>query len=255
MAIPDPPATPQGWEVAPPDFVGVGAQRSGTTWWWWVLISHPKVCFKRGLHTKEVHFFDELQDADELHPDDAACYHRWFPRLPGTVIGEWTPRYMFDARTPRHIATAAPDARIMILLRDPVDRYVSGYERTFVMARNAGRTLSEPEVAADQTERGLYFHQVRRVLDTFPRERILILQYERCQADYQNQLRRTYEFLGLDPAVADPPNAEPREPRSRTLSGEDRERLAHVYAPDVKKLAEIVPEIDPDLWPSVRELV
>src|SRR6185369_4053289 len=129
MAIPDPPASPPGWEVAPPDFVGVGAQRSGTTWWWWVLISHPLVGFKRGLHTKEVHFFDALQDVEELEAEDIDRYHRWFPRLPGTAIGEWTPRYMVDARTPHHIATAAPDTRIMILLRDPVDRYVSGYER------------------------------------------------------------------------------------------------------------------------------
>jgi len=86
MAIPDPPASPPGWEVAPPDFVGVGAQRSGTTWWWWVLISHPLVGFKRGLHTKEVHFFDALQDVPELEAEDIDRYHRWFPRLPGTVI-------------------------------------------------------------------------------------------------------------------------------------------------------------------------
>ena len=255
MAIPDPPAAPPGWEVGPPDFVGVGAQRSGTTWWWWVLISHPQVGFKRGLHTKEVHFFDQLQDVDELEPGEVERYHRWFPRPPGTVIGEWTPRYMHDVHTPRHIARAAPSARIMILLRDPVDRYVSGYERTFVMARNTGKTLSEADVAADQAERGLYFEQVRRVLDTFPRERILILQYERCRADFGAQLRRTYEFLGLDSDVDEPPNAEPREPRPRALAPEDRERLAHAYAPDVRKLAELAPEIDPDLWPSVRELV
>jgi Sulfotransferase domain len=255
MAIPDPPASPPGWEVAPPDFVGVGALRSGTTWWWWVLISHPGVCFKRGLHTKEVHFFDALQDLDDLDAEDVDRYHRWFPRLPGTMIGEWTPRYMIDARTPHHIATAAPDARIMILLRDPVDRFASGYERAFVMARNAGKTVDEAEVAADQTARGFYSEQVQRVLDEFPRERILILQYERCRADYTAELRRTYEFLGLDPEVVEPPNAEPREPRDRPLAPDERERLAHAYAPDVKKLGEIAPEIDPDLWPSVRELV
>jgi hypothetical protein len=255
MAIPDPPASPPGWEVAPPDFVGVGAQRSGTTWWWWVLISHPGVCFKRGLHTKAVHFFDALQDVEELETDEIDHYHRWFPRLPGTVIGEWTPRYMVDARTPHHIATAAPDARIMILLRDPVDRYISGYERTFVMARNAGKTLDEADVTADETAVGFYSTQVQRVLDMFPRERILILQYERCRADYPVELRRTYEFLELDPDVAGPPNAEPREPSARPLAPEERERLAHAYAPDVKKLAEIAPEIEPELWPSVRELV
>ena len=255
MAIPDPPAAPPGWEVAPPDFVGVGAQRSGTTWWWWVLIQHPRVCFKRGLHTKETHFFDALQDVEELDEYDAERYHRWFPRLPGTVIGEWTPRYMFDLATPRHIARVAPEARIMVLLRDPVDRYVSGLERTFVMARNSGVTLAEADVAADQAARGLYFEQVRRVLDAFPREQVLILQYEQCRAQFEAEVGRTYAFLDLETDAVEPRNAEPKEPRPRPLSAEERERLAHLYAPDVKKLVEIAPEIDPELWPGVRELV
>src|SRR2546428_10373980 len=192
MAIPDPPAAPPGWEVAAPDFVGVGAQRSGTTWWWWVLIQHPRVCFKRGLHTKEVHFFDALQDVEELDECDAERYHGWFPRVAGTVIGEWTPRYMFDLATPRHIARVAPDARIMILLRDPVDRYVSGFERTFVMARNSGVTLAEADVAADQAARGLYFPQVRRGLHAFPREQVPRLQYEHCRAQFEAEVGRTY---------------------------------------------------------------
>jgi hypothetical protein len=254
MAIPDPPAAPPGWEVAPPHFVGVGAQRSGTTWWWGAVIEHPRVCFRRGLHTKEVHFFDDLQDVEELDDYDAESYHRWFPHLPGAVIGEWTPRYMLDRSTARHIARVAPDARIMVILRDPVDRYVSGVDRTFVMARNMGVTPSPEEVAADQQARGLYFEQVRRVFDAFPREQVLILQYERCRADFEAELHRTYAFLGLEAAGVEPRDVDPREPRPRELPAEERERLAHVYAPDVRKLVEIAPEIDPEMWPSVRAL-
>jgi Sulfotransferase domain len=255
MPIPDPPATPPGWEVGPPDFVGVGAMRAGTTWWWRVITGHPQVGFQRGLHTKEVHFFDELQEVDELSSASTARYHRWFPRPPGTLIGEWTPRYMFDASTPRHIARAAPGARILILLRDPVDRYASGFARMLVMARKRGEALSEPELAADQTARGLYYVQVSRVLDLFPREQVLILQYERCRAHYETELRRTYDFLGLGLDAEIPPNTGPGEPRERSLSQPERERLAQVYAVDVRKLLEIVPEIDVALWPSLRDIV
>jgi sulfotransferase family protein len=255
MSIPDPPDTPPGCEVGAPDFVGVGAQRAGTTWWWRILIGHPQVGFQRGLHTKEVHFFDELQEVDELDDDAVARYHRWFPRPPGTKLGEWTPRYMFDAATPRHIARAAPDARILILLRDPVDRYASGFARMLVMARKRRENLSEPDLAQDQTERGLYGHQVRRVLDTFPREQVLILQYEMCRVRYEPELRRTYDFLGLDQEVAIPPNTEPEEPREHPLPDADRDRLRRVYAPDVAKLVELVPEIDVGLWPHFREIV
>jgi hypothetical protein len=255
MPIPDPPATPPGWEVGPPDFVGVGSQRAGTTWWWRAITGHPRVGFQRGLHTKEVHFFDELQEVDELNGASTARYHRWFPRPPGTMIGEWTPRYMFDASTPRHIARAAPDARILILLRDPVDRYASGFARMLVMARNRGETLSEPELAADQTVRGLYYEQMRRVLDVFPREQVLILQYERCRAQYETELRRTYDFLGLGLDAGLPRNTQPGEPRERPLPEVERERLTEIYVVDVRKLLEIVPEIDVALWPNLRDLV
>ena len=123
------------------------------------------------------------------------------------------------------------------------------------MARNTGITLAEADVAADQAARGLYFAQVRRVLDAFPREQVLILQYERCRAQFEAELRRTYAFLDLETDVVEPQNAEPKEPRPRPLPAEERDRLAGVYAPDVKKLVEVAPEIDPELWPSVRELV
>ena len=82
---------------------------------------------------KEQHFFDRFC-ARELTDADVAEYHDRFPRKPGQIAGEWTPRYMHDFWTPRLIARAAPEAKLLIMFRDPIERFRSG-----VPHRSAGR--------------------------------------------------------------------------------------------------------------------
>ena len=55
-------------------------------------------------------------------------YHRNFPRPAGGVTGEWTPRYMYDHWSLRLLRRAAPEARILVILRDPIERYRSALE-------------------------------------------------------------------------------------------------------------------------------
>lgn len=253
---PEPEPCPPGWVTGPPGFVGVGAQRCGTTWWHRQITRHPGVPFKQGLHHKEVHFFD-ARDGESLGPQDAERYARYFARpAEGGVTGEWTPRYMYDGWPLAQIAQVAPEVRILVMLRDPVDRYASGYARENRLARERGEEGILPAMVEGQRERGFYAGQVERVLEAFPRERVLILQYERCRAEYEEQLERTYGFLGLDPAFRPEGwrNA-PAEPRERDTPAAERERLAQDYAPDVARLAQIAPEVDPALWPSVRGLL
>ena len=254
---PDPEPCPPGWRTGPPDFVGVGVQRCGTTWWHSQLVVHPEVTFKWGLHYKEVHFFDSLRDVEQLSAEDIEHYTRYFARPPeGGVTGEWTPRYMHDGWPIRLLAQAAPHAKILILLRDPVDRYASAHARENRLARDRG----EPGISAAEEEaqvaRGLYAAQVERTLQTFGREQVLILQYERCRSEYERELERTYAFLAIDTSFRPPGRRHvPGAPRERDLSTAERERLARHYAPDVSHLVKVAPEVDPALWPSVRSLI
>jgi Sulfotransferase domain len=253
---PAPAPVPPGWVPGPPDFVGVGAQRCGTSWWFRQITMHPGVPFKGDLHHKEVHFFDSLAGRT-LGPPDAERYARYFARpAEGGLIGEWTPRYMHDGWPLAQLREVAPAARILVLLRDPVDRYASGYARENRLARERGEPGITPEMVAEQRLRGRYADQLQQVLETFGRERVLILQYERCRADYDGQLARTYGFLGLDPGFRpNAPRQAPRAPRERDMPPAEREQLGAWYAPDVARLVEVAPEIDPQLWPNVRDLV
>jgi hypothetical protein len=248
----DPPACPDGWHVGPPDFVGVGAQRCGTTWWHRVVCAHPGVCFEAGIHAKEVHFFDTLEELDGLSAADVERYHRHFPRPPGGLLaGEWTPRYMQDPWVAPQLAQAAPEARVLVLLRDPVDRFASGFARGRRLAAERGITGTDAELREHHLDLSMYADKLERLLDAFGREQVLVLQYESCRERFADELRRTFEFLGLDPDQGPSPQP-PREPRDRPMPEDERERLAGRFEPDVRKLAALLPELDIALWQSLN---
>jgi Sulfotransferase domain len=247
---PPEPACPDGWLLGPPGFVGVGAPRSGTSWWYRVVTAHPDVCFVRGLHAKEVNFFGPLADRPALAAEEVTRYHRYFPRPPGEqVVGEWTPDYMYSPVLPQQLAQAAPDVRVLVLLRDPVDRFASGFMRGRRLAAERGIEGADDEIAARNVKRGMYHEPIARLLGGVGRDRVLVLQYERCREQYGAELRRTHEFLGLDPDRA--PSPPVREPRDRPLEAAERARLGELFAPDVRRLADLLPELDVALWPSV----
>lgn len=245
--LPQPPVAPEGWRPAAPDYVGVGTARSGTTWWDGLLRAHPRVSHPPGT-PKEVHFFDELW-ARGLDDADSERYHAFFARPEGQLSGEWTPGYMLDVWTPRLLRQAAPDARLLVLLRDPVERFRSG--RT--LAENRLTVGATARAAANAAfNRGVYADQLLRLWRAFPREQVLVLQYERCLADPLSQLQRTYAFVGLETEIPAGLDVAARVNASRgpkvSLSPWQAEQLARRYAPENERLAELVPELDLSLW-------
>jgi hypothetical protein len=243
-------AVPAGWEVRPPDFVGVGTARSGTTWWDELIHAHPAVHRAPGV-PKEVHFFDRFWDGSWTDAE-IPRYHTSFARSAGGSAGEWTPGYMVDFWAPQLLRRAAPEARLLVLLRDPIERFRSG----LTLTENRLTLSWTPRAAANGGfQRGCYADQLERLWAVFPKAQVLVLQYERCVADPRGELRRTFEFLGLDPAPADElPATERRINATRVskaaLSEVQRAALARAFAPEVQRLAELVPELDLSLWGS-----
>jgi hypothetical protein len=259
-----PPEAPAGWMVGPPDFVGVGAMKSGTTWWWAMLAGHPEIsprpnpsaagaphsakeANRRLYRAKEIHFFDHYGRMAQIDPVE---YHRYFPRPAGCITGEWTPRYMYDFWTPPMLHAAAPGARLLVMLRDPLQRFVSGLAHH----QKFGSTLTGP-VMEHQFHRGFYWQQLRNLLNYFERDRILVLQYERCVREPAREAARTFEFLGLDPERWTAPadfTAHVGLTYAKPLV--DQATLRAVWQatePDVRRLLADFPEIDPTLWPSL----
>jgi hypothetical protein len=237
---------PRQWSVGPPDFVGMGVQKCGTSWWYRQVVAHPEV-FRPSLGLKELHFFHG-RAFRELRERDVERYHRTFPRPPGTITGEWTPVYMADVWTPSLLKQAAPDVRVLAILRDPVERYRSAATRFKVAFRRRG------DMHRDAYAMGLYHNQLQRLVHIFGRERILVLQLERCRDDPRAELRRTYAFLGIDDTFV-PHDVErvvnPAWGAKVELPSHIVELLRLGYREDAQRLARDFPEIDLDLWPTL----
>jgi hypothetical protein len=252
----EPPPCPEGWSTGPPDFVGLGVQRCGTSWWYGgALRRHPDVA-EAPERRKEIHFFDRYW-AEEPPDDFAERYARFFPRPPGAITGEWTPRYIYDPWTLPLLATAAPSARFLIMLRDPLERYRSGVEHEMARSRRRGQDPPNIAIVGDSVARGLYHDQVKRSFDLLGEERVLVLQYERCVAEPLAQMQRTQRFLGLRPLDELTGRLKRDKPASRpkpALPRHVHERLRATFGDDVRRLAELCPDIDPGLWPNFRDL-
>lgn len=208
-----------GRHGALPAFLIAGTQRGGTTFLYDLLLQHPAVY---PALVKEVHYFDR-------HYANGEAWYRanFSPHLaangsePAQITGESTPCYLYHPHAPKRVAELVPDARIIILLRNPVQRAYSHYN---LMREFGIETLSfedalraEPERIAEDArrlgedenyfgrmrarysyvDRGKYIEQVPRWFDYFPASQILILQSEAMYADPPATARQVAEFLGL----------------------------------------------------------
>lgn len=196
-----------------PNFFIVGAAKAGTTSLHAYLSSHPQV-FMPAL--KEPHYFAEFAVAPEFDNflpvvRDRLAYQNLFKDSDGRVaIGEASPSYLCDSGSAERIKAAIPAAKIIISLRNPVDRAFSHY----LMELNRGtETLPFEEAiefdlrrrekgwgkSAQYTELGLYANQVKAFLDQFGRDQVLIVLFEDLVRDTKVTMREIARFLGVDP--------------------------------------------------------
>lgn len=239
---------PPEFVVAPPDFIGVGGQRCGSTWWFTSICRHPDVYHHPDV-AKEVRYLLRFHDHEPDAPEIAE-YAAWFPRpcdRPAAKVGEWTPYYMSYPWIPPLIDTVAPGAKVIASLRDPVERFRSGV----ALSRWGGH---DGQVATlRQVNLGFYSYQVRCLLDSVPAEDLLVLQYEQSRADPVGQLARTYAFLGLAPfevgeEVLHRPTGRAFGDDKPALSAERRKLLVDAYAADVEQVLTMLPTFDRSLW-------
>jgi len=244
------PPAPAGMRTGPPDFVGIGAAKSGTTWWFSLLMGHPEIHVE---HDKELNYFNEpfikRLDAGKITLADALSYQDWFPRPEGTITGEWTPHYAFAANLPRVLKVAAPGAKLIVMLRDPVERYRSDLSRPM-----PSRSLERLRFRS--LPNGMYSNVLQPWEEAYSAEDLLVLQYEACVRSPDKYLAETFRFLGVDDsfrpqAIRAPVNS------SKTKREFDRStlrQLGRLYGPDVLNLVARRPEIDLSLWPNFAHL-
>jgi hypothetical protein len=197
-----------------PDWLIIGAMKSGTTSLATYLRDHPG-CFV--APEKEVHFFDyEYRWASG--PD---WYRQRFSGATSAVLaGEATPSYMHRPEVPARIASVVPGAKLVAILRNPVDRAYSQYwhhrregreERAFVDA------VEDPG-DFDYLGRGRYLEQLERVCEHFPREQLLVTLFDDLEARPRDTFVEVCRFLGLDETVIPSSVGEARNSHRKVLA-------------------------------------
>jgi hypothetical protein len=248
-----------------PDFLIIGSTRSGSTSLHDWLMRHPFVAPTE----KEIHFFN-------FHYHRRADWYRsHFPleseraafaaeRGRAFLVGEGTASYLAHYWSPARAAALMPEAKLIVCLRDPVDRAYSQYH--YRRRRDAEPLGSFEEAIAAEPERvrgeqeheiadppyyswtmhrwgylrtGRYAEHLERWFAAFPRERFLFLSFENeLVAAPQRALDRIHEFLGLPPHQYDhlpALNAGTYEP----MADDTRERLREYFRPQDARLYEL----------------
>lgn len=228
------------------DFMVIGAQKAGTT----ALFDHLKDDPRLNLSkVKETHFFDNEQ-LDWSAPD-YGLYHARFDMARQGLKGEATPIYIFWPDSLERLRAYNPDARLILMLRDPVKRayshwqmeYARGIDRQpFAWAIREGRRRVAEAPAKHgnhrvftYVERGFYGAQVQHLLTLFAREQVLFERADDLKADPDGVLQRVCAHLGLSPPPASTPRtvhaAKPIDYGPRPTP-EDENLLRELYAED-----------------------
>ncbi|HZW00376.1 MAG TPA: hypothetical protein VFF55_02335, partial [Candidatus Deferrimicrobium sp.] len=157
-----PPPVPEGWRIGPPDYIGIGVQKAGTTFWWKLIAKHPDVVGT----LKETHQLTRL-GWRPMFEEDIESYHRYFPRPEGAITGEWTPRYMSVPGVVDTMKAVAPDAKLLVQLRDPVERYRSGVGQWQKRKENRGKRANLWAGRKDAYSRSFYAFSLNRYIEAF----------------------------------------------------------------------------------------
>jgi hypothetical protein len=260
-----------------PDFIIIGAQRGGTTSLYYYLTSYPGI--SQAL-MKEVHYFDDH------FREGTPWYRAQFPtklqrsyvesaRGQRFLTGESSPYYLFYPPAPKRIKALVPNVKLIVLLRNPVERAYSHHwlatlegNETLPFAeaveREAERTAGEQErILRDEgyasfahrhytyLARGIYVDQLKHWMNFFPREQFLILKSEDFYKNTADTFRRTLDFLEVPTAaIRDQQDFKQyREPNRRGYQNEEkppkldasvRARLIDYFRPHNARLYEFL---------------
>lgn len=251
-----------------PDFLVVGTKRGGTTSLWNWLLQHPQVLapFPRVQRLKSSHFFYQ-------HYGNGLDWYRGFFPLATTrlilgrgrpvVSGEASPYYLYDPRVADRIRTHLPDVKIVMLLRDPVERAYSHFrERTHEGVESLGfaeALAAEPGRVAGEVERmlreplyysrphdwysyrgrGEYTEQVLRFQRAFPADQLLILRSETLYTEQQRSFDQVTDHLGIARFALPDPKRHNYHPHS-TMPAEVRADLVAHYRPHNESLYQLL---------------
>lgn len=176
-----------------PDFIGLGAQKAGTSWIYSCLYEHPQVC----MPLKEIHFFSRPRNWENGYE----WYEEIFAECSSDAkAGEFSTTYLFNPLSPERIYQRYPQVKLIASLRNPMERAYSNYINT-IKSGVVHRDVPFEEAMKEHpeyVEQGRYASQLQRYLSYFERKQILLLVYEDCLSRPLEFMQSIYRFIGVE---------------------------------------------------------
>lgn len=186
--------------MSQPDFIGIGAQKAATTWLFKRLSMHPEVYFPRG---KEIHFWDRREKKNRPRGQYRQIFRGEQIKHIGGKAGEITPAYLhLGEQEIREIKELAPDVRLFVILRNPVERAISAAAQT-IRNQKPGARSANPLFSRNTTEGSLYGKHLSRWLTHFGPEQLLILTQDEIKENGRAVLKKVAQHLDVNPRVYD----------------------------------------------------
>jgi hypothetical protein len=204
-----------------PNFMIIGAAKSGTSSLYMYLKQHPEIYMSP---VKEPHFFsfdDESKltkgPGDPIHKaiTNFDEYQALFDNVTNEkAIGEASTSYLYRPEAPKRIHAMLPDTKLIIILRNPVDRAFSAYMHVVRDKRETAKdftealSLEDSRIAADWepiwhfTNVGHYYEQLERYFKLFKKDQIKIFLYDELNTNQDKLIKDAYQFLEVDPTFS-----------------------------------------------------
>ena len=182
-----------------PDFIGIGAQKAGTSWIYACLDEHPQIC----IPTKEIHYFSK----DKQYALGKEWYERRFATCPKKSIkGEFSTTYMHSEVALDRILNSYPISKILVSIREPRSRAKSHFHND-IMAGLVPKQSKLTEMLIKKPEywqRGLYHRKIEWLQKSLGQDRLLILVQEDSLRNPSEFIKSIYQFLGVDDGFSPP---------------------------------------------------
>jgi hypothetical protein len=198
-----------------PNLIVIGAQKCGTSGLHYYLSLHPEISVSR---PKELNFFI----AERNWPKGLDWYRSHFDPS-AKVRSEASPNYTAypqHLEVPERMHSVVPDAKLLYMVRDPIDRIAAHWVHNYAKRREKGdlrTTLMHPNTS--YISRSHYYAQLQRFLRLYPREQVLVIEQEELRNQRLETLRRVFEFAGVDPSFSHPGFAAQRHRTARKRRG------------------------------------
>jgi hypothetical protein len=198
-----------------PDFFVIGAYRSGTTTLYRLLRQHPEVFLPLEKEPNWLAVEDNAHVSDVIRersvPDRAAYEALYRDRGPDQRTGDISPEYLTNSHVAGHLAKLVPEARLVAVLRNPIERAWSDFllhrrdgnepheTLSAALADQGARTTGGDHRAGHYIHSGLYATQLRPYFDLFPADQIQVHLFEDLKADPIGVCRAIFTHIGVDP--------------------------------------------------------